>query len=119
MLNHFRVTSLRLTGGSFFANTWLQKYYLFSVPELNMACVTGSVDSTEMYGYSDFLLGAFENLADDLDLKLKCGLTLTEEWRGLRLEFNQGKWTDIEEDGLLTEDMAQGMSLAVDWSLVR
>ena len=84
-----------------------------------MACATGSVDSTEMYGYSDFLLGAFENLADDLDLKLKCGLTLTEEWRGLRLEFNQGKWTDIEEDGLLTEDMAQGMSLAADWSLVR
>ena len=102
-------------GGSFFANTWLQKYYLFSVPELNMACVTGSVDSTEMYGYSDFLLGAFGNLAGDLDLKLNCGSVIIEEWRSLLLEFNQGKWTEVEEEGILNDDMAFGMSLGVGW----
>ena len=102
-------------GGAFPCNEWLEKYHCFSISEKNLIIVTGSIDSSEMYGYCDFTLGAFAAETQQ-DKNLRCaGAVLFSEWSDLKHSYNQSRWTEVVQPGLISEEMALGMSFGLDW----
>ena len=102
-------------GGVFPCNEWIEKYHCFSISEKNIIIVTGSLDSPEMYGYCDFTIGAFVAETEQ-DKNLRCaGALLFSEWSDLKHSYNQSRWTEVVQPGLISEEMALGMSFGLNW----
>lgn len=102
-------------GGSFYANQWIQKYHSFYVREKEAIIVTASLDSEDMYGYCDFVIDIHKSSDCQSTNMRNIGASIVREWANLHYQYNQSCWSDIVDSGVISEEMAVGMSYGVDW----
>ncbi|MDC0563690.1 hypothetical protein OAP51_02655 [Alphaproteobacteria bacterium] len=102
-------------GGFFLGNQWIEKYHSFHVKEKEAIIVTASLDSEDMYGYCDFVIDIHKSSDCQSTNMRNIGASIVREWANLHYQYNQSCWSDIVDSGLISEEMAVGMSYGVDW----
>lgn len=87
--------------------SWPEDYNVTFVPVYDVFIVTGSVDSTDIYGVTDFALGHFPK---EEDLLAASGEIIFQEWKELATSYGQHRWAYLFGEGLM--DTAAAQSLA-------
>ena len=83
--------------------SWPEQYRVTYVPLYDVYVVTGSVDSTDVYGVTDFALGHFPSNKN----VVKFGAAIVkDEWRSLFQTYDQSRWAYLFGVGLIDADLA-------------
>ena len=83
--------------------SWPETYNVTYVPLYDVFIVTGSVDSTDIYGVTDFAIGHFPVGEDILRGSLEA---VKGEWDNLARTYDQSRWAYVFDPGLITMDEA-------------
>ena len=83
--------------------SWPEAYHVTYVPSYDEFIVTGSVDSTDVYGVTDFALGHF---GPEGDIKERSAEIIRSEWQFLTTNYNQYRWEYLFDEGLIGQDHA-------------
>ena len=92
--------------------SWPEEYSVTYVPLYDVYAVTGSVDSTDVYGVTDFALGYFVSSEEVLPAATEI---VKAEWRNLTNTGGQERWAYLFDTGLIDGDLADTMADEV-WS---
>ena len=92
--------------------SWPEEYSVTYVPLYDVYVVTGSVDSTDVYGVTDFALGYFASSEEVLPAATEI---VKAEWTNLTNKYSQERWAYLFGTGLIDGDLAGTMAEEV-WS---
>ena len=87
--------------------SWPETYNVTYVPLYDVFIVTGSVDSTDLYGVTDFAIGHFA--AGD-DILKKSSEAIKGEWHHLAGTYGQGRWEYLFSPGLIGTEEAEELA---------
>ena len=87
--------------------SWPEEYSVTFLPLYDVYVVTGSVDSTDMYGVTDFALGSFPSGEEVVPAAAEI---VKAEWRKLMNTGGQECWAYLFHTGLIDGDLADTMA---------
>ena len=87
--------------------SWPETYNVTYVPLYDVFIVTGSVDSTDIYGVTDFAIGHFPAGEDILKGSSEA---IIGEWDHLASTYDQSRWAYVFDPGLITMDEADNLA---------
>ena len=87
--------------------SWPQAYHVTYVPYYDEYIVTGSVDSTDVYGVTDFALGHF---SPGEDIRKTSAQIIRSEWQFLTDNYNQYRWAYLFNEGLIGQAYADELA---------
>jgi hypothetical protein len=87
--------------------SWPETYNVTYVPLYDVFVVTGSVDSTDIYGVTDFAIGHFSAGEDILKGSSEA---IIGEWDHLASTYDQSRWAYVFDPGLITMDEADNLA---------
>ena len=87
--------------------SWPETYNVTYVPLYDVFIVTGSADSTDSYGVTDFAIGHFPAGEDILK---RSSETVKSWWNDQARTYDQKRWANIFSDGLITEEEANNLA---------
>jgi hypothetical protein len=87
--------------------SWPEDYNVTFVPVYDVFIVTGSVDSTDIYGVTDFALGHFPK---GEDLLAASGEIIFQEWKELVSSYDQHRWAYLFGEGLMNTAAAESLA---------
>lgn len=86
---------------------WPEDYHVTFVPVYNVFIVTGSVDSTDIYGITDFALGHFY---EPEDIIASSSEIIFKEWKELGRSYGQHRWAYLCAEGLMDTVAAESLA---------
>ena len=87
--------------------SWPETYNVTYVPLYDVFVVTGSVDSTDIYGVTDFAIDHFPGSKDILKGSSEA---IIGEWDHLASTYDQSRWAYVFDPGLITMDEADNLA---------
>ena len=90
--------------------SWPVDYYVGFLPCYDVYVVTASADSPDAFGYNDLALGHFD--AEE-DLLTGSERVIGEDWQHQFDEWDQQRWENLWNTGLITGDRAVGLADSV------
>ena len=87
--------------------SWPEAYHVTYVPYYDEYIVTGSVDSTDVYGVTDFALGHF---SPGEDIRKTSAQIIRSEWQFLTDNYNQYRWAYLFNEGLIDQAYADELA---------
>ena len=87
--------------------SWPETYNVTYVPLYDVFVVTGSVDSTDIYGVTDFAIGQFPGSEAVLKGSSKA---MVGEWDFLASTYDQSRWAYVFDPGLITIEEAENLA---------
>jgi len=87
--------------------SWPETYNVTYVPLYDVFIVTGSVDSTDLYGVTDFAIGHF--VAGE-DILKGSSEAIKGEWHHLASTYGQERWEYVFGPGLIGTDEAEELA---------
>ncbi len=87
--------------------SWPETYNVTYVPLYDVFVVTGSVDSTDIYGVTDFAIGQFPGSEAVLKGSSKA---MAGEWDFLASTYDQSRWAYVFDPGLITIEEAENLA---------
>ena len=83
--------------------SWPERYHYTAIPGFDRCVVTASVDSEDLYGYTDIAIGWFP--ADE-PWRPACRRVITKWWHGMHVDWHQEAWAYLFEPGLVSDEEA-------------
>ena len=83
--------------------SWPESYHVTYIPGYDLYIVTGSNDTPEVYGYCDRAIGHFPR---SMEVVKGVRELLMEDWAKMFHGFDQGRWQDFLDEGIIRETQA-------------
>ena len=78
--------------------SWHQAYWTVFLPELHLNVLIGCLDSDDLYGYQDFVMG-YRSVGESLEDFIR--EEIEYEWAWQHAEWGQRPWENIIDTGLM------------------